>query len=196
MKATKHNITLDMVLEYAKIFDQEGKPGDVDRGNPKADAKWLRELSKNPEAKVNAYFTSDEQIDFLCEFPGFDRMVTNPQTGVEVDRIKDGNPDLGIGKYIQLKRKMEDIREFKDKNGEIQEMDKGGAPVVKILSVTTDEETGETTEAYVEYDYDTLGAPSNGTEAKVRFEPRYMRLDAIAVTNLIEYIEGDSEDDF
>lgn len=196
MKATKYKITLDMVLEFPKIFDQEGKPGDLDRGNPKSDEKWLRELAKNPEAKVNCYFTSDEQIDFLCEFPGFDRIVTNPQTGVKVDRIKDGNPDLGIGKFIQLKRKMDDIREFMNKKGEIEEMDKGGVPVVKILSVTLDEETGETTEAYVEYDYDTLGTPSNGTEAKVRFEPRFMRLDAIAVTNLIEYIEGDSEDDF
>lgn len=191
MKATKHNITLDMVLEYAKIFNKEGLPGDLDRGNPKADQKFLRELAKNPEAKVNAYFTSDEQIEFLEGFDGFDRIVTNPQTGEEVDRIKDGNPDLGIGKYIQLKRKMDDIREFKNKQGQIGEMDKGGAPIVKILSVLEDGES----EAYVEYDYDTLGAPSNGTEAKVRFEPRYMRLDAIAVTNLIEYVEED-EDDF
>jgi len=191
MKKTKHTMTLDMVLEYTKIFDQEGKPADLDRGNPKADQKWLRELAKNPEAKVNAYFKSDEQIEFLEGFDGFDRIVTNPQTGEEVDRIKDGNPDLGIGKYIQLKRKMDDIREFKNKQGQIEEMDKGGAPVVKILSVLEDGES----EAYVEYDYDTLGAPSNGTEAKVRFEPRYMRLDAIAVTNLIEYVEED-EDDF
>lgn len=191
MKKTKHTMTLDMVLEYAKIFDQEGKPADLDRGNPKADQKWLRELAKNPEAKINAYFKSDEQIEFLEGFDGFDRIVTNPQTGVEVDRIKDGNPDLGIGKYIQLKRKMDDIREFKNKQGQIEEMDKGGAPVVKILSVLEDGES----EAYVEYDYDTLGAPSSGTEAKVRFEPRYMRLDAIAVTNLIEYVEED-EDDF
>jgi len=191
MKKTKHTMTLDMVLEYTKIFDQEGKPADLDRGNPKADQKWLRELAKNPEAKVNAYFKSDEQIEFLEGFDGFDRIVTNPQTGEEVDRIKNGNPDLGIGKYIQLKRKMDDIREFKNKQGQIEEMDKGGAPVVKILSVLEDGES----EAYVEYDYDTLGAPSNGTEAKVRFEPRYMRLDAIAVTNLIEYVEED-EDDF
>jgi hypothetical protein len=196
MKKTKHNITLDMVLEYAKVFDQEGKPGDIDRGNPKADQKWLRELAKNPEAKVNCYFTSEEQIEFLEGFDGFDRMVTNPQTGQQVDRIKDGNPDFGIGKYIQIKRKMNDIREFKNKQGQIEEMDKGGAPVVKILSVATNEETGETTEAFIDYGYDALGAPSNGTEAKVRFEPRYMRLDAIAVTNLIEYVEGDSEDDF
>ena len=196
MKATKYNITLDMVLEYAKIFDQEGKPGDIDSGNPKADQKWLRELAKNPEAKVNAYFTSEEQIKFLEQFPGFENEYSyvNKDTGEKIDttRIKDGNPDFGIGKYIQLKRKMNDIREFKNKQGQIEEMDKGGVPTVKILSVLEDGES----EAYVDYDYDTLGAPSNGTEAKVRFEPRYMRLDAVAITNLIEYIEGDQEDDF
>jgi len=195
MKKTKHTVTLDMVLEYTKIFDQDGKPGDLDRGNPKADQKWLRELAKNPEAKMNAYFTSDEQIEFLEQFDGFDRIVTNPQTGEQIDRIKEGNPELGIGKYIQLKRKLNDVKEFMNKQGQIEEMDKGGAPVVKILEVGTDEETGEPTEAFVEYDYDTLGAPSNGTEAKVRFEPRYMRIDAIAITNLIEYVEED-EDDF
>lgn len=221
MKKTKHTVTLDMILEYPKIFDltryviketgeeiskkdydtgnyegtvevdtsQNGKPGDIDRGNPKADQKWLRELAKNPEAKMNAYFTSEEQIDFLCEFDGFDRITTNPQTGEQVDRIKEGNEEYGIGKYIQLKRKLNDIREFKNKQGQIEEMDKGGAPVVKILDVLEDE-----TEAYVEYDYDTLGAPSNGTEAKVRFEPRYMRIDAVAITNLIEYIEEDQDD--
>jgi len=130
-------------------------------------------------------------VQFLKDFDGFDNEVKNPQTGATSTRIKDGNSDLGIGQYIQLKRKMDDIREFKNKQGQIEEMDKGGAPVVKILSVLEDGES----EAYVEYDYDTLGAPSNGTEAKVRFEPRYMRLDAIAVTNLIEYVEED-EDDF
>lgn len=190
MKKTKHTMTLDMVFEYAKIFDKEGQPADLDRGNPKADQKWLRELAKNPEAKVNCYFTSEEQIEFLEGFDGFERFTQNPQTGEQVDRIKEGNPDLGIGKYIQLKRKLNDIREFKNKQGQIQEMDKGGAPVVKILDVSED----GTTEAYVDYDYDTLGAPSSGTEAKVRFEPRYMRLEAMAVTNLIEYVEGDEHD--
>lgn len=189
MKKTKHTVTLDMILEYPKIFDQEGKPGDIDRGNPKSEKKFLRDLAKNPQAKVNAYFTSEEQVDFLCEFEGFDRITTNPQTSEQVDRIKEGNPDLGIGKYIQIKRSLDDIREFKNKQGEIEEMDKGGVPVVKILEVSEDG-----TEAFVEYDYDTLGAPSNGTEAKVRFEPRYMRIDAIAITNLIEYVEEDQDD--
>jgi len=192
MLKNKYTMTLDMVLEYPKVFDQEGKPGDLDRGNPKAEEKWLRDLSKNPVAKGNFYFTSEEQIEFLESYDGFERMVTNPKTGATVDRIKDGNPDLGIGKYITLTRKLYDTKEFVNKKGEVQEMNKGGVPSVKILTPLEDTDK----EAFVEYDYDELGAPSNGTESKVRFEPRYMRLEALGITNLIEYVEGDQEDDF
>jgi len=192
MLKNKYTMTLDMVLEYPKVFDQEGKPGDLDRGNPKAEEKWLRDLSKNPVAKGNFYFTSEEQIEFLESYDGFERMVTNPKTGATVDRIKDGNPDLGIGKYITLTRKLYDTKEFVNKKGEVQEMNKGGVPSVKILTPLEDTDK----EAFVEYDYDELGAPINGTESKVRFEPRYMRLEALGITNLIEYVEGDQEDDF
>src|SRR6056297_4084628 len=115
MLKNKYTMTLDMVLEYPKFFDQGGKPGDLDRGNPKAEEKWLRDLSKNPVAKGNFYFTSEEQIEFLESYDGFERMVTNPKTGATVDRIKDGNPDLGIGKYITLTRKLYDTKEFVNK---------------------------------------------------------------------------------
>lgn len=194
MQKNKYTMTLDMVLEYTKIFDQEGKPGDIDRGDPKSSEKWLRDLAKNPKATGNFYFTSEEQIEFLENYEGFERMVNNPKTGAEVDRIKEGNPDLGIGKYIVLTRRMEDLKEFVNKKGELQELDKGGVPSVKILTPTED----GTGEVFVEYDYDELGAPSNGTEAKVRFEPRYMRLEAIGITNLIEYVDGEGfgEEDF
>src|SRR6056297_119571 len=159
MKTNGHTMTLDMILEYAKVFDAEGKPGDLDKGDANSDQKWLRELFKNPEAKVNAYFTSEDQIEALSEYPGFERMVTNPKTGQEIDRIKDGTEEYGIGKYIQLKRKMEDKREFRDKKGNIQEMDKGGLPGVKIM-VNGD---------FVEYDYEQYAPIGNGTESKVRF---------------------------
>lgn len=187
MQKNKYTMTLDMVLEYTKIFDQQGKPCDIDRGDPKAKEAWLRDLAKNPKATGNFYFTSEEQIKFLEEYEGFERMVLNPKTGEEVDRIKEGNPDLGIGKYITLTRRLNDLKEFVNKKGEIKELDKGGVPSVKILTVLEDGEK----EAFVEYDYDELGAPSNGTEAKVRFEPRYMRLEAIGITNLIEYVDGE-----
>jgi hypothetical protein len=176
-----------MVLQYPKVFDVEGKPGDIDRGDAKSQHKWLRDLAKNPKAVVNAYFTSEEQVQFLMDFVGFDNEVTNPKTGETSTRIKDGNSDLGTGKYIQLTRRMDDTREYIDKNGNPQEMNKGGLPTVKILTAEGDK--------FVEYDYDTLGSPANGTEAKVRFEPRYMRLDAIGITKLIEYVEGEYEED-
>ena len=185
MRKNNQTMTFDMVLEYAKVLDVEGQVGDLDRGDANSDQKWLRELFKNPEAKVNAYFTSEDQIEALSEYPGFERMVTNPKTGEEIDRIKDGDEEYGIGKYIQLKRKMDDKREFRDKNGNIQEMDKGGLPGVKIM---VDNE-------FVEYDYEQYGPIGNGTESKVRFEPRYMRLDALGITNLVEISDTPFEED-
>lgn len=187
MKKNGHTMTLDMVLEYAKVFDAEDQPGDLDRGKADSDKKWLRELSKNPEAKVNAYFTSEEQIDFLKGYDGFDEIVKNPQTGEETSRIKEGNEEFGIGKYIVLKRKLNDIREYRNKQGEIKEMDKGGAPSVKILEA----------DAFVDYDYSEYGPVGNGTESKVRFEPKYMRLEALGITDLVEFSdEPYDEDDF
>jgi len=210
-------MTLDMVLEYPKVLDHTryviketgeqvskedyesgdyegdvevdtsliGKPSDLDRGDAKSDQKWLRELAKNPEAKVNCYFTSEEQIAYLMEYEGFEPMVTNPKTGEEMSRIKDGNEDFGIGKYIQLKRKLNDIREYRDKKGEIKEMDKGGVPGVKVFK----------DDAVVDYDYEELGPIGNGTESKVRFEPRYMRLEALGITNLVEFSDTPFEED-
>jgi len=187
MKTNGHTMTLDMVLEYPKVLDVEGKPSDLDRGDANSSQKWLRELAKNPEAKVNCYFTSEEQIAYLMEYEGFEPMVTNPKTGEEISRIKDGNEDFGIGKYIQLKRKLNDIREYRDKKGEIKEMDKGGVPGVKVFK----------DDAFVDYDYEELGPIGNGTESKVRFEPRYMRLEALGITNLVEFSDTPFEgDDF
>lgn len=182
--------TYTMVLEYAKIFDQEGKPGDLDRGNAQSKQKWLRELAKNPVASVNAYFTSEADMEDLLADPNFDNEVTNPQTGAKSERIKDGNSEFGIGKYIQLKRKMDDKVEFVDKKtGDLKEIDKGGAPSVKIL-----DEAGE---KFVEYDYDELGPIANGSTSKVRFEvygKGATRLEAFGVTELVEFVEYEEEE--
>lgn len=191
--------TYKMVLKYAKIFDlpedQQGKPGDLDRGDPKSEYKWKRELAKNPVATVDAYFTSEEDLQDFMSIDGFEDKVVNPQTGEEKPRIKDGDPEeeLGINKYIQLKRKINDTVEFVDrKTGDLKEIDKGGAPSVKIFDPDTN--------AFVEYDYDTLGAPANGTEAKVRFEVygknAATRLEAFGITNLVEYVENNEEEEF
>lgn len=189
--------TYDMVLAYAKIFDLpeelRGKPGDLDRGDPKAQAKWLRELAKNPVATVDAYFTSEADVQDLLDTEGFDNTVVNPQTGEETTRIKEGNPDLGIGKYLRLKRKYYDTVEFVDKKtGNLVEIDKGGAPSVKILDTSGEKPVFRT------YDYEELGAPSNGTKSKVRFEvygKGNTRLEAFGITELIEYTGDDSDRD-
>ena len=194
--------TYSMVLAYAKIFDLatitdeagntlEGKPGDIDRGDPKSTQKWLRELAKAPVATVDAYFTSEVDLEDFKSLPGFDDVVTNPQTGEKSTRIKDGNEEYGIGKYIRLKRKLIDSVEFVDKQGNLKVVDKGGAPSVKILDTSGEDDV------FVEYDYLTLGAPSNGTESRVRFEVygknATTRLEAFGITNLVEFV-GNNED--
>jgi len=172
----------DVVVEYAKVFDQEGKPGDIDRGDAQSNQKWLRELAKNPETKINVYFKTEEDLQKLMDSETFNNETTNPQTGATGTRIKEGNLDLGIGKYLQLKRKLSNLKEYKDrKTGEIKEFEAGG-----ILSVTMwDEEK----KAFVPYDYDEMGAPANGSEAKVYFDDRYLRPMNLGFTSIIEYTE-------
>lgn len=192
--------TYEMVLNYPKIFDLEaigkaGFPGDIDRGDAKSEKKWLRELSKNPVSMVDAYFTSDEDLKDFTEIQGFEDKVVNPQTGEESTRIKEGDSSLGIGKYIKLKRGFNDKLEYIDKKtGDLKELDKGGAPSVKIMSAEGD--------AFLPYDYLTMGCPASGTEAKVRFEVygrhATTRLEAIGITNLVEWVEyeEDEEEEF
>ena len=188
-------ITFDMILAFPKVFDQQGKPGDIDRGDEKSQQKWLRELSKNPVAVVDAYFTSEADVQELLQHENFENLVVNPQTGAESTRIKEGNPEYGIGKYIKLKRKINDTVEFVDrKTGELKEIDKGGVPSVKMLKV----EDGKIVDNQP-YDYEELGPIGNGSEAKVRFElygKGATRIDAIGVTKLVQYeeINGEGED--
>ena len=189
-------ITFDMVLAYAKVFDlpedKRGLPGDLDHGDAKSSEKWLRELAKNPVATVDAYFTSEEDIGKLLEHPNFEDLVVNPQTKEESTRIKNGDPELGIGKFIKLKRKFNDTVEFVDnKTGDLKTIDKGGSPTVKILDTTGEESV------FVEYDYNTLGSPANGTLSKVRFElygKGATRLEALGITELVQYVPGDDSE--
>jgi hypothetical protein len=181
----------NFVVEYPKIFDREGQYGDVDRGDAKSKQKWLRELAKNPEVKIRCYFTSEEDMQDLLQDDNFQNEVLNPQTGQTVTRIKDGNEEYGIGKYIDLKNKLTDIREFPDsKTGEIIEKDYGGVPEVVVMKVDD-----EGKKSFVKYDYDELGAPSNGSEARIRFHPRFMRPMKIGFTKLIEYMPEGGERD-
>ena len=175
---TKH--AMDMVLEYAKVF-----PQNADMGDPESSQKWLRELAKNGgQTVVNAFFTSEDQIQELLD-AGFERMALNPNTGQEVDRIKSGNAELGIGKYLQLKRKITDIKEVKDrKTGQFVEVDYGGYP--QIVNATNGLDNLSV------WDFEEDGPLGNGTEAKVLFDlynGRTLRLEAISVTKHVPYEE-------
>ena len=49
---------MEMVLEYAKVFEQNADMGDAE--SPK---KWLRDLAKKGgQTKVNAYFTDQNTV--------------------------------------------------------------------------------------------------------------------------------------
>lgn len=190
-------LTFNMVLAFPKVFNKEGKPGDLDRGDAKSQKAWLRALAKNPVAVVDAYFTSEADVQELIEHENFENVVVNPQTGEESTRIKEGNSEYGIGKYIKLKRKMNDEIEFVDrKTGDVKVVDKGGVPSVKMLKV----EGGKIVDNKP-YNYEELGPIGNGSEAKVRFElygKGATRLEAIGVTKLVQYeqVDGSTQEDF
>lgn len=172
--------TMNMVLEYARVFQEN-----ADMGNAESGEKWLRELAKSGgQTTVNAYFTSEEQIALL-EQDGFERMATNPKTGASVDRIKEGNPEFGIGKFIALKRKIEDVREIKDrKTGEFKDINFGGLPKVVDLRDLDNKRL---------WSFEDDGPLGNGTEAKVMFDMykgTTLRLEAIGVTSHVAYEEN------
>jgi len=184
---TEH--VFNVVVEYTKVFDQEGKPADIDRGDAQSNQKWLRELAKNPETKINIYFKTEEDLQKLMDSETFQNETTNPQTGATGTRVKEGNSELGIGKYLQLKRKLSDLKEYKDrKTGEIKEFEAGG-----LLSVTMGV-MKEGKLVFVPYDYDKMGAPASGSEAKIRFDDRYLRPMNLGFTSVIEYTEEGGND--
>lgn len=176
--------TMDMVLKYAKVFEGEIDLGDADSGE-----KWLRDLAKSGgRASVDAYFTSEDQIQQIVE-DGFERMALNPKTKSEVDRIKDGDPDFGIGKFIQLRRNIHDVREYVDKSGKVQTLDLGGYPKVVDLRDLENKRLWSKEED---------GLLGHGTKAKVQFEiykKNTVRLIAIGVTELVPFEEVIRADD-
>ena len=63
MASNTKTYVMDMVLQYAKVFKEN-----ADYGDPESSEKWLRKLSKDGgQTVVNAYFTSEEQIDQLLQ---------------------------------------------------------------------------------------------------------------------------------
>jgi hypothetical protein len=180
--ARKENIyTMDLLLEYAKIF-----PENADIGNPDGNT-YQKQLNKEGgKFSVNGYFTSEDQIDTLIK----GGMDLKPMGN---DRIISGNADLGIGKYIKLKRKVDDLKKFTNRNGEEVEIQYGGAPTVVNLT--------EGRENKRLWDYNGDGLLGNGTKAKVQFELYRdgvgVRLLNVGITEHVPYEDNNvlTEDD-
>lgn len=170
--------TMDMVLEYAKVF-----PENADMGNPDGPA-WQKAISdKGGQYVVNAYFTSQEQIDRLM-MDGFKATVMGNS------RIQEGNADFGIGKYMKIKRGVaDDIRDWTDPMTG-QKANLGGP--VKVVDLR---QGRENVTKWLFSD----GELGNGTKAKVQFETysdgNGIRLNGIAITELVERSQEPSDDD-
>lgn len=169
--------TMEMVLEYAKIF-----PENADMGNPDGPRAAQAVHQKGGQYTVNCYFTSEDQIQELVD-GGLDLHPMNS------DRIKEGNEAFGIGKYITLKRPFPDnIKTFENKNGTV-EVNYGGAPGVVNLT------EGAENKRWWSYEED--GLIGNGSRAMVQFETYSqgagVRLKNVGILERVEYEIMDSD---
>lgn len=170
---------MKMILEYPKVFEEN-----YDKGDPDAPVKSAQGTvaKKGGQTVVNAYFNSEEDKEKLIK-AGLDLKPMGH------DRIKKGNQEFGIGEYIKLSRGYKDnVKTFENKKGGTTEINYGGLPKVldyrdpenkKLWSVAED------------------GFLGNGTEAIVRFdmysEGAGLRLEALAITNLVEYEQAENQ---
>lgn len=172
--------TMEMVLEYAKVF-----PQNADMGDPNGNKTQKSIADKGGQYVVNAYFTSQDQIDKLLE-EGLDPSPMNSE------RIKEGNEAFGIGKFMSLKRPVPDNEKtFENKNGSVT-INYGGAPGVVDLR------EGNENKSWWSYEDD--GLIGNGTRAMVQFETYSngagVRLKNVGILELVEYeITTSDEDD-
>jgi len=169
---------MDMVLEYAKVFEENRDMGNDDNDTGRKIA------SHGGQFVTNAYFTDEAQIEKLIS----DGMK---EVNLGYPRVKEGNADYGIGKYVKIGRYFEDVKVFKDKQGNPKEMDFGGQPT--IINLTNGVENKSI------WSFSDDGELGNGTVAKVQFEVYRngagLRLLAIAVQEHVPFESGSSEDD-
>lgn len=170
--------TMEMVLEYAKVF-----PENADMGDPNGPRAAQAIHDKGGQYTVNAYFTSEDQIQELVD-GGLDLRPMNN------DRIKEGNKEFGIGKFITLKRPVPDnIKTFENKNGTV-EVNYGGQPGVVNLT--------EGSENKRWWSFEDDGLIGNGSKAMVQFETYSngagVRLKNVGVTEHVAY-ENNNEPD-
>jgi hypothetical protein len=169
--------TMEMVLEYARVFPENADMGDAD-----SKLKLLRDIAnKGGQYVVNLYFTSEEQIKQLLA----EGMDPKPMGN---DRVLNGN-EFGIGKYIKAKRDVQDkLYTFTQKNGTEVEVNYGGAPGIVDLT------QGAENKRWWSYDED--GPLGNGTKALVQFETYSngagIRIVNIGVTEHIPYEQNDN----
>jgi hypothetical protein len=170
--------TMEMVLEYAKIF-----PENADMGNPDG-AAWQKKIADDGgQYLVNAYFTDQAQIDQLIADGLQENILGNP-------RIIEGNAEFGIGKYLKLKRPVPDAIKTFDNKGKSVEVNYGGAPGVVDLRNLPEKRL---------WDFEEDGAIGNGSKAMVQFEVYSrgagVRLVNVGITDLVEYVPMTNEDD-
>lgn len=164
--------TMDMVLEYAKVFPENADMGD-ENGN-----KTQKSIhAKGGQYIVNAYFTSEEQIEQLLS----DGMNPSPMNS---QRILDGSADFGIGKFIKLKREVKDnIKTFENKKRGDVTVNFGGP--VGVVDLTNGAENKKW------WSFAEDGPLGNGTRAMVQFEMYAegsgLRLKNIGVTSHVPY---------
>ena len=166
---SKH--TMEMILEYAKIF-----PQNADMGSPTGSTAAKAVHKKGGQYIVNAYFTSEEQIQELVE-AGLNLSPMNSQ------RIIDGNADFGIGKFMKLKRDVNDnIKTFENKGKETV-VNYGGP--VGVVNLTK----GQDNKSWWSVEED--GFIGNGTRAMVQFEMYAdgsgLRLKNVGITEHVPY---------
>lgn len=170
--------TMDMVLEYAKVF-----PENADMGSPDGSRAAQAVHSKGGQYKVNLYFTDEEQIQQLLG----DGLDPRPMNN---DRIKEGREEFGIGKYMEAKRSVQDnVKVFENKSGPV-EINYGGAPGVVDLRDPDNKRW---------WSFEEDGTLGNGTRAMVQFETYSngagVRLKNIGVTELVEWEPMENPDD-
>ena len=169
---------MEMVLEYAKVF-----PENADMGNPEGNKLQKDIHNKGGQYVLNAYFTKESQIEDLL----VDGMIPKP---LGHERFIQGNAEFGIGKFIKLKRDVQDkIMTFtNNKKGTTVDVNYGGAP--KIVDLRN----GRENKRWWSYEED--GSLGNGTTAMVEFstykDGAGVRLESVGVLDLVPYESQDS----
>lgn len=169
---------MEMVFDYARVFEQDRDMGSDDNDKGRKIAKH------NGQCVLNGYFTDESQIQRLLDEGLQPAPLGHP-------RIKEGDPELGIGKFMQIARPFDNVKTFTDKQGNSKEVDFGGAP--KVIDYTQGEENKAL------WSYEEQGSLGKGTKGMVQFETYLngsgIRLIAIAVTDFVAPQENSSEED-